>query len=130
MTDTALSADQIQALFTNPDGSYRFARWNRPIVPIVFGVDDETLTHLKSAIVTTVGVTGHKIEETDPELGANFMWFFCQDWDELLGVPDLEGLIPDLKDIDHDHDLPRIFVRSNGRHQDVCAVYQSGRRDR
>jgi len=27
------------------------------------------------------------------------MWFFCQDWDELLGVPDLEGLIPDLKDI-------------------------------
>jgi len=57
MTDTALSAEKIEALFTYPDGEYRFARWNRPIVPIVFGVDDETLTHLKSAIVTTVGVT-------------------------------------------------------------------------
>lgn len=99
MTDTTLSAEKIESLFTHPDGVFRFARWNRPIVPIVFGVDDETLTHLKSAIVTTVGITGHKIEETDPELGANFMWFFCQDWDEILSVPDLEKMIPDLKNI-------------------------------
>jgi len=97
MTDTALSAEKIETLFTHPDGVFRFARWNRPIVPIVFGVDDETLAHLKTAIVTTVGVTGTNIAETDPELGANFMWFFCQDWDEILAVPDLEGLIPDLK---------------------------------
>jgi hypothetical protein len=99
MTNTALTAEKIETLFTHPDGVFRFARWNRPIATVVFGVDDETLTHLKTAIVTTIGVTGMNTVETDPELGANFMWFFCQDWDEILAVPDLERLIPDLKNI-------------------------------
>tara|TARA_R110002096_G_scaffold22170_9_gene71591 strand:- start:28856 stop:29521 length:666 start_codon:yes stop_codon:yes gene_type:complete len=94
-----MDAAKIEKLFTMPDGQFMFSRWNRPIVPIVFGVDDETLMHLKTAIVTTVGLTGTKIAETDPELGANFMWFFCQDWDEILTVPDLEKLIPSIKDI-------------------------------
>ena len=97
MTDTALTAEKIETLFTHPDGVFRFARWNRPIAPIVFGVDDTTLAHLKTAIVTTIGVTGMNIVESDPEFGANFMWFFCQDWDEILAVPDLDDLIPDLK---------------------------------
>ncbi|MEZ8006678.1 MAG: hypothetical protein QMC60_04040 [Amylibacter sp.] len=99
MTELALSSAKIEALFSHADGIFRFARWSRPIVPVVFGVDDETLKHIKSAIVTTVGITGFKIEETDPELGANFMWFFCHNWDEILAVPDLENLIPNLKDI-------------------------------
>jgi len=77
MTES-LSLEEIEALFTGDNNTFHFARWNRPIVPIVFGVDDETLTHLKSSIVTTVGITGNKIEETDPELGANFMWFFVK----------------------------------------------------
>ena len=34
--------------------------------------------------------------ETDPELGANLMIFFCQDWDELSEVPHLDQLVPDL----------------------------------
>ncbi len=54
-------------LFTDPDGSYRFARWGRPVVPVVFGVDDDTLTHLKDAIARTVAITGGRLEETDPE---------------------------------------------------------------
>lgn len=99
MTNATLTPEKIETMFTHPDGVFRFARWNRPIAPIVFGVDDETLTHLKTAIVTTIGVTGMNIVETDPELGANFMWFFCQDWDEILSVQDLDGLIPDLKNI-------------------------------
>jgi len=98
MTES-LSLEEIEALFTGDNNTFHFARWNRPIVPIVFGVDDETLTHLKSSIVTTVGITGNKIEETDPELGANFMWFFCQEWSEVLSVPDLQELIPNIKDI-------------------------------
>lgn len=98
MVDT-LSLEEIESLFMESDGTYHFARWSRPIVPIVFGVDDETLIHLKSSIVTTVGITGNKIEETDPELGANFMWFFCQDWSEILSVPDLKELIPNIKNI-------------------------------
>ncbi|MCP5086893.1 MAG: hypothetical protein GY952_08850 [Rhodobacteraceae bacterium] len=82
-------------LFTDPDGSYRFARWGRPVVPVVFGVDDDTLTHLKDAIARTVAITGGRLEETDPELGANFMWFFCQEWEELEAVPNLDQLFPD-----------------------------------
>ena len=98
MTD-ALSLKEIETLFTGSDGVFRFARWNRPIVPIIFGVDDETLVHLKTSIVTTIGITGNKIEETNPELGANLMWFFCKEWEEILSVPDLKKLIPNLNDI-------------------------------
>ena len=36
-------ADEVTAHFTHKDGGYRFARWGRPIVPVVFGVDDATL---------------------------------------------------------------------------------------
>ncbi|MCP5087100.1 MAG: hypothetical protein GY952_09900 [Rhodobacteraceae bacterium] len=81
--------------FTQQDGSYRFARWGRSIVPVVFGVDDDSLTHLKDAIAQTVAITGGRLEETDPELGANFMWFFCQEWVELEAVPNLDKLFPD-----------------------------------
>jgi len=89
-----IDASWVSTLFTQDD-SYRFARWGRPIVPVVFGVDDETLSHLKDGIAQTVGVTGGVLGETDPELGANFMWFFCQNWDVLKSIPNLEKLFPD-----------------------------------
>jgi hypothetical protein len=38
----AMSHDEIAALFTRESGDYLFARWGRPIVPVVFGVDDRT----------------------------------------------------------------------------------------
>jgi len=79
------------------DGAFHFARWSRAIAPIVFGVDDETLPHLKAAIAQTVGITGHSLAETDPELGANFMWFFCKDWSELRAIPNLDHLFPDFE---------------------------------
>ena len=85
-----LSLKEIEGLFTDTDGVFRFARWNRPIVPIIFGVDYESLVHLKTSIVTTIGITGNKIEETDPELGANLMWFFCKEWEEILTVTELK----------------------------------------
>ena len=87
---------QIEALFTRADGTYGFARWGRPIVPIVFGVEDKTLETVKGAIEAVVGMAGHQMAETDPELGVNLMFFFFRDWDELLAVPDLDRLIPDL----------------------------------
>ena len=96
MTETTLSAQEIETLFTRTDGSYAFARWARPIVPVVFGIDDDSLTHLKAAIAQTVAVTGGILQDTDPELGANFMWFFCQNWDEISLIPDLGKLVPDL----------------------------------
>jgi hypothetical protein len=97
MNDRYFSTEAVESLFTRMDGSYKFARWGRPIAPVVFGVDDATLGFLKDAIARTVAVTGGVLTDTDPELGANFMWFFCTRWDELTEVPDLEKLVPDLQ---------------------------------
>jgi hypothetical protein len=82
--------------FTRSDGSYVFARWGRPIVPVVFGVDDTTLAMFKGAIEAVVVLAGHKMDEVDTELGANLMVFFCRDWNELTEVPHLDRLVPDL----------------------------------
>lgn len=92
----ALDARAVQALFSARDGSYLCARWGRPIVPVVFGVDDATLATVKGAIEAVVALAGHRMAETDPELGANLMLFFFRDWAELPEVPNLDRLIPDL----------------------------------
>ncbi len=91
-----MTPDEIEQLFTLPNGDFAFARWGRPIVPVVFGVEDETLQVIKGAIEAVVTVAGHKMAETDPELGANLMMFFFRDWDEVLTVPNLARMIPDL----------------------------------
>ncbi len=91
-----MTPEEIKAHFTRSDGSYLFARWGRPIVPIVFGVDDATLSVVKGAVEAVVGLAGIGMAETDPELGANLMFFFFRDWDELTEVPDLDRLVPDL----------------------------------
>ena len=78
----APSADAITAMFTRATGEYLFARWGRPIVPVVFGVDAVTLATVKGAVEAVVTLAGHKMAETDPELGANLMIFFFRDWQE------------------------------------------------
>ena len=92
----ALTVKEIEALFTRADGSYAFARWGRPIAPVVFGVEEDTLKVVKGALEAVVALAGHKMAETDPELGANLMVFFFRDWDELPEVPNLDRLVPDL----------------------------------
>ncbi|WP_085879122.1 hypothetical protein [Roseisalinus antarcticus] len=91
-----MTPETVEALFRRGDGSYLCARWGRPIVPVVFGVEDETLGILKGAIEAVVGLAGHKMAETDAELGANLMVFFCRDWAELLEVPNLDRLVEGL----------------------------------
>lgn len=91
-----LSAKDVEAFFTRADGSYAFARWGRPIAPVVFGVEDETLKIVKGALEAVVRLAGHHMAETDPELGANLMVFFFREWDELTQVPNLDRLVPDL----------------------------------
>jgi hypothetical protein len=87
----------IEALFTRGDGQYLFARWGRPIVPVVFGVDDASLAVFKGAFEAVVTLAGHKMAETDPELGANLMVFAFRGWEELLEVRDLGRLVPELE---------------------------------
>ncbi len=91
-----MTPEEIERHFTRTDGGYAFARWGRPIVPVVFGVDEETLSVVKGAIEAVVTLAEHKMAETDMELGANLMMFFFSDWDELLDVPKLGEMIPDL----------------------------------
>lgn len=90
-----MTPQDVSALFTRADGSYLFARWGRPIVPVVFGVEDGTLAVVKGAIEAVVALAGHRMAETDAELGANLMVFFLRDWAELPQVPNLDRLIPD-----------------------------------
>ncbi|MBA4352650.1 MAG: hypothetical protein C0427_15570, partial [Rhodobacter sp.] len=91
-----MTPDEVQALFTRADGTYLFARWGRPIVPVVFGVEDATLGVVKGAVEAVVALAGHRMAETDQELGANLMIFFFRDWAELPEVPNLDRLVPGL----------------------------------
>ena len=92
-----MQPSEIEPLFTRADGTYLCARWGRPIVPIVFGVEDATLGVVKGAFEAVCALSGHKMAETDPELGANVMVFFFRDWAELLEVPDLGRMIDGLE---------------------------------
>ncbi len=88
---------EVEQLFTRGDGTFLFARWGRPVVPVVFGVEEGTLPVIKGALEAVVALAGHRMAETDPELGANLMMFFVRDWAELPEVPNLARLIPDLE---------------------------------
>ena len=90
---------EIEPLFTRADGSYLCARWGRPIVPVVFGVEDDAIGVLKGAFEAVCMLAGHQMDELDAELGVNVMMLFCKDWDELVGVPDLDRLVPELGDL-------------------------------
>lgn len=92
MTHQAL----VQSLFTRADGQYLFARWARAIVPVVFGLEAETLASVKGALEAVLRLAGHPMGGVDPELGANLMIFYVRDWAELAAVPRLEGLVPGL----------------------------------
>ena len=94
-----MTPEEVEALFTREDGNYAFARWGRPLAPVVFGVEDETLSVVKGAIEAVGQLAGLSVSETDPELGANFIWFFFTDWSELPDVPNMERLVPELEQL-------------------------------
>jgi hypothetical protein len=94
-----MTAEAVAALFTRGDGSYLFARWGRPIVPVVFGVEDATLAVVKGAIEAVVTLAGHEMGQVDGELGANLMVFFLRDWAELPAVGGMDALVPELADL-------------------------------
>lgn len=91
-----MTPDTVEPLFTHSDGAFRFARWGRPLAPVVFGTDDSSLDLIKDALRATAALGGLSIVDTDPEFGANLLIFFVSEWSELAGVPNLDRLIPDL----------------------------------
>jgi hypothetical protein len=95
MTLALETPEDVARLFTGAQG-YCFARWGRPLVPVVFGVQDATLATLKGALQAVAALAGHPMADQDPDLGANLMVFFCRDWDDLAGVPNLDRLVDGL----------------------------------
>lgn len=83
--------DQIAAMFTR-NGRYLCARWGRPAAPVIFGLSTETLDIFRNVTCAALAHAGHRLTETDPEMGSNMMTFFVRDWDDLAGVPDLAQL--------------------------------------
>ncbi|MGJ8628200.1 MAG: hypothetical protein ACSHXB_14665 [Sulfitobacter sp.] len=91
-----MKAEDIENLFTRGDGSFAFARWGRPVCPVVFGVDDATLGVVKGAIEAVVSLVGHEMGDMDAELGSNLMIFFFSEWSELPEVKGMDRLVPEL----------------------------------
>ncbi|MEL7107237.1 MAG: hypothetical protein AAGM21_15040 [Pseudomonadota bacterium] len=91
-----MTPEDLTSYFTRSDGSYFFARWGRPIAPVVFGVEDATLQVVKGAFEAMVTLADHSMDDTDPELGANLLVFFVRSWQELLDTPGVGKLVPDL----------------------------------
>ncbi|GHG16279.1 hypothetical protein [Paracoccus aerius] len=87
-----MTAEQIAALFTRPDGTFLCARWGRPVAPVIFGLADESLDIFRGAIRAGFAHARHPLADTDPDMGANLMLFFVRDWAELADVPDLDRL--------------------------------------
>ena len=96
MPDTSPAPEEIAALFTRSDGSFRFARWGRALAPVVCGSDDAGIRIFEEALGAVAGLAGLGCGGTDPELGANFMVFLVNDWRELSEMPGLARLVPDL----------------------------------
>ena len=91
--------EEVERHFTRSDGSYLFARWGRAIAPVVFGVQDETLAVVREAVQGVCATAGHEMTEMDAELGSNLMLFFFRDWAELLDVPGMDRLVPELAEL-------------------------------
>lgn len=90
--DTPLTADEIAALFTAADGGFLCARWGRPVAPVVFGLDDSTLSVFRAALIAPFAHARQPLTDTDPDTGANLMIFAVRDWAELDGIPDFDRL--------------------------------------
>ena len=67
-----MTADDIAALFTQGD-DFLCARWGRPVAPVVFGLDDASLSIFRDALKAVVAHARHPLADMDPETGANLM---------------------------------------------------------
>ena len=65
------TAERIQRLFGGDN--FKFARWSGTISPVVVGLDDKGTQLFEEAIGAIAEVAGLKIDEIDPEMGANMM---------------------------------------------------------
>lgn len=123
-----MTPEEVESYFTRKDGTFLFARWGRPVAPVVFGLDDNSLAILKGAIEAVMSLTNQQMSETDPELGSNFMFFFFSNWLELIEVPNLDKLVPNMSTlveqlIEAEANQYRIFRFDNAGAIRACFVF-------
>ena len=87
-------AERIQRLFGGD--AFKFARWGGPLAPMIVGLDDKGCRLFEEAIAAVAEVAGAKIDEIDPEMGANFMVYVMSDWAHATRAPNLPNFLPDL----------------------------------
>ena len=95
MTDPAW----VEAHFTSANGAFRFARWGRPIAPVIVGTNDEGCRIFEEAIRAVADVSGLEVGELDPDTGANFLVYLVNGWAELTQAPNLVRMIPNLAEL-------------------------------
>lgn len=83
-------------MFTRSDEGFRFARWGRDLAPAVFGTDATGEGVVAEALGAVGALGGLRVVGADPELGRNFLVFFCTEWPELTRYPGIDRLIPDI----------------------------------
>lgn len=85
---------RIQALFGGD--AFKFARWGGPICPVVVGLAEKSAQLFEEAVGAVAEVAGARIDEIDPEMGANLMIYVMPDWSQALNAPNLPNFIPNL----------------------------------
>ena len=88
------NTSRIQALFGGD--AFKFARWGGPICPVVVGLDDKGARLFEEAIGAVADLAGARMEEIDPEMGANMFIYVMSDWASAALAPNLGSFIPDL----------------------------------
>lgn len=96
MTGPDDPSQRIAQHFTGSDGRFRFARWGRPLAPMVVGTDDAGIEIFEAAVGEVADLAGVPVQDLDEELGANLLVFFAKDWAELAPVPQLAKFLPNL----------------------------------
>ena len=104
----------VETHFTRRDGTFRFVRWGRPVVPVIVGTNDEGCKIFEDGIKAVARIARLPVQEMDSELGANFLVFLVNDWTELLQAPNLIRLIPNLNELietltEHEANQYRVF---------------------
>ena len=129
MTDETNTPDPewVEALFTRRDGSFRFVRWGRPIVPVIVGTNDDGCKIFEDGIRAVARIATLPVQEMDSELGANLLVFLVNDWAELLQAPNLIRLIPNLNDLietltEHEANQYRVFSFDEDGAIKICIV--------
>lgn len=91
-----MTPDDIRTYFARAGGQYQFARWNRPIVPVVFGDHCLDPGLLREALVRLSGITGHPVDLEAPPSAMTYGTLVVREWRDLAATPGAGKAMPGL----------------------------------